>query len=146
MSYTRGGPNKRRQFQWHYDPETRQLLIIAESGREFMYSLEEIQRVLVALHQRFSSIYFPLSNSIALLDGGAAKAGLGITMFECFPVDVHRSQGASYLGVVLEEAGYFAWNSKTVGICWRLVNFDFTLSTLSANLHIDHLELPHGLP
>jgi hypothetical protein len=36
MSFTRGGPNKRKQFEWHFDPETRQLIIINQNGRELI--------------------------------------------------------------------------------------------------------------
>lgn len=138
MSITRGNPNRRKQFDWHFDPDTHQLLIINQNGRELMYSLEEIQRLLIALYKRFSSDYFPLSTNVELLSTGTGKPGLGATILEQLPKDVSRAQGASYLGVVLEEAGYFKWNCKTVGIGWRVVNSDFSTASLAASLTRAH--------
>jgi hypothetical protein len=96
-----------------------------------MYS--EIQNILNVLNTRFSSDNFPLSNSI-LLDDGTEKAGLGMTLLECILGDVSRSQGASYLGVVLEEAEYFEWNGKNKGIEWRLMDTDFSTDGLRIHL------------
>jgi hypothetical protein len=132
MSITRGNPNRRRQFEWHYDPLTRQLIIINQDGRELMYSLQEIQKILFALQHRFSSDYFSLSNNVELLGNDMEKPGLGAILLEELPKDVNRAQGASYLGVVLEEAGYFHWNGKTFGIAWHLMNFDFSDAGLAA--------------
>ena len=136
MSFTRGGPATRKQFEWHYDPQTCQLLVINQNGRELMYSLEEIRRVLSALGQRFSSDYFPLSNNAALSSDGTGKACLGTIILEQLPNDINRTQGASYLGVILEEAGYFQWNGKTFGIAWRLLNLDFSEGSIAARLSI----------
>jgi len=67
-----------------------------------MYSLEQIQSVLIALFQRYSLDYFFLSSSVALLNDGIEKPGLGAVLLEQLPGDVNRAQGASYLGIVLE--------------------------------------------
>ena len=136
MSFTRGGQNKRKRFEWHFDPVTRQLIIINQNGRGLIYGLDEIHRVLVALHQRFSSDYFPLSNNVEFLSNGTEKPGLGQTIQDQLPEDVNRSQGGSYLGVVMEEAGYFEWNGKAVGICWRLIETEFSEDNLAARLSI----------
>jgi hypothetical protein len=104
MSFTRGGPTKRKQFEWHYDPATCQLIII-ENSRMLMYSLEEIQNILKVVFRNFALNNFPLSSQPALPGEGKVKASLGSILFEQFPGDFNRAQGASYLGVVLEECG-----------------------------------------
>jgi len=134
MSFTRGGPNKRKQFQWHYDPATCQLIIIIENRRELMYSLEEIQKVITALSQNFSSNYFPLSSRAASPGEGEVKTSLGEIIFEAFPEEFDRAQGGSYLGVVLEECGYLEWNGRQVGIAWRLIDRDYSEDELAGRL------------
>jgi hypothetical protein len=134
MSFTHGGPNKRKQFEWHYDPVTCQLIIIIEKRRELMYSLGKIQKVLIMLFQSFSSDYFPLSSNAALPGEARAKTSLGEIIFEQFPGEFDRAQGASYLGVVLEECGYLEWNGRHVGIEWRLVEGDFSKDKLAVQL------------
>lgn len=120
MSFTRGGPNKCRQFEWHYDPGSRQLLIINQNGREIMYSLGEIQAILQCLQARFGKDYFRLSVK-ELPPGKEAEPGsFSQTILDVLPDDFARCQGASYLGVVLEECGCLEWNGQSVGIAWRL--------------------------
>ena len=136
MSFTRGGPTKRKQFEWHYDLQTCQLIVINQNGRELMYSLEEIQRILSAICQRFSSDYFPLSNNAAYSGDGTGKPSLGSILLEQLTNDINRAQGASYLGVVLEETGYFQWNAKTFGIAWQLLDVDFSEAALAKRLSL----------
>jgi len=50
------------------------------------------------------------------------------------PGDVYHAQGASHLGVVMEEAGYFQWDGKHHGIAWRLIDHDLGSETLAARL------------
>jgi hypothetical protein len=134
MSYTRGGPNKRRQFDWHYDPESGELLIINQNGREIMYSVGEIQGILLSLQARFGKEYFRLSNNVAFLGDKTEQEGLGMTILGVLPGDFTRAQGASYLGVVLEECGYLEWNGKSTGIAWRVVREDFGSEALKKRL------------
>jgi len=60
--------------------------------------------------------------------------GLGKAILELDDSDVTHAQGSSYLGVVLEECGYFVWNGKHRGIHWRLINTDFSIPALIARL------------
>ncbi len=53
---------------------------------------------------------------------------------ENLPKDIARAQGASYLGVVLEECGFLEWNKEHGGIAWRLLETDFSPEALEARL------------
>ena len=44
------------------------------------------------------------------------------------------AQGASYLGVVLEELGYLRWNGRSRGIGWRLTGEDGSEMGLGSRL------------
>lgn len=134
MSFTRGGPNKQKQFEWHYDPETCQLIILNQDGRELMFSREEIQEILITISLNFMLGNFPLSSPIIHPGEGEGKSSLGEIIFEQFPGDFNRAQGASYLGVVLEECGYLEWNGRHVGIEWHLVCSGFSVETISKHL------------
>jgi len=119
MSVTRGGPNKRVHFTWHYDPATARLLITAETDKRHTYPLRETQAILRGLYARF-----------------------GTAILEQMPGDTYHAQGASYLGVVLEEAGYLQWNNRHRGIAWRLTDADFSADTLIHRLgEVSHTDI-----
>jgi len=65
---------------------------------------------------------------------GTERAGVGSTIYGLCPGDTFHAQGASYLGVVLEEAGILQWNGKSRGIAWRFVSIPNDGKTLNAQL------------
>jgi hypothetical protein len=135
MSVTRGGPGRRKEFQWQYDPESRQLLIINENHWDYMYSLEEIQKILQGIFTMHGRDFFQLSSRDGL-PGEAEKEYTGLIrlILKQLPDDYGRAIGASYLGVVLEECGYLTWNEKTRGIAWQLIETDFSLEGVEERL------------
>lgn len=68
------------------------------------------------------------------LGNGTETMGLGMIILFEGKNDIRHAQGASYLGVVLENVGYLKWNGKTRGIEWRLININFDLSTIENQL------------
>lgn len=82
----------------------------------------------------FGDNYFPLANNVVRLANRTERRGLGMIIREqANATDLH-AQGASYLGVVLEEAGYFQWNGRNNGIAWRITDTDFQLPTIESRL------------
>ncbi len=134
MSDTRGGVTKRKQFTWHFDANSHKVRIENEDGRKHSYSVQEIHSILTRLHDKFGDRYFPLANNVEWLSKGTEKLGLGTIILEQENSDVSHAQGSSYLGVVLEECGYLAWNEKHTRIKWRLVDTDFSLATIESRL------------
>ena len=134
MSVTRGGPNKSKRFQWQYDPSAERVIITGERGKTHTYALREIHAILRALHARLGVSFFPLANNVQKLGDGTEQPGLGTAILNQMPGDTYHAQGASHLGVVLEECGYLEWNGKHRGIAWRLLNNDSSLVTLVARL------------
>lgn len=134
LSETRGSDNKRKKFKWTYDVEKRAVLIRNEDGKTHEYALKEIQRILLGASMVFGNDYFPLSNNVEKLADGTERRGLGTIILEQKPGDIYHAQGASYLGVVLEECGIFEWNGKRIGICWRLLRSDLNSSDISSLL------------
>jgi hypoxanthine-DNA glycosylase len=133
-SYTHGGQHKKKQFKWHLDPGHMQLIIVNENDRTLTYPLEDIKEILETLSIKFSTRYFPLANNVAFLGKGTERDGLGKIILDTFPGDITRAQGASYLGVVLEEWKYLDWNGQQRGIEWRFIDNDFTVQTLRSRL------------
>jgi hypothetical protein len=135
MSFTRGGPGRQRQFQWQFDPVTRQLLILNENHWDFMYSLEEVQKILQGIYAMFSTGPFRLSSRDGF-PGEEEKEYTGFIriILKVLPHDYPRAMGASYLGVVLEEAGFLQWNGQTRGIAWNLINTDFSEEALTRRM------------
>lgn len=134
MSTTRGGPNKRKAFAWTFDARSRVLSIENREGRVLTYSLRQVQVILDTLWNYFGRDLFPLANNVARLGKGSEKPGLGMVILETIPGDVSRAQGASYLGVVLEECGFLEWNGESKGVAWRLLETDFSPDTLARRL------------
>ncbi len=121
MSFTRGGKKRRKHFDWYYDSNLQRVLIVNEDGREHKYPLSEIHSILRIIHHRFGTDYFPLANNVEKLSNGTEGMGLGTIILELGQSTVAHAQGASYLGVVLEECGFFLWNGKHRGIEWKLL-------------------------
>jgi len=75
-----------------------------------------------------------LGNNVEKLGNATERQGLGTTILEQRPGNTYHAQGASYLGVVLEECGYFQWNGKHRGIGWRLIENDFSAENIIRRL------------
>jgi hypothetical protein len=134
MSETRGGERKRKRFRWKYEPTRRTVRIINEHGRKHEYTVAEIVNVLKILSARFGGRWFPLANNVEKLGNGTERTGLGTTILMGKPRDTTHAQGASYLGVVMEECGYFAWNRRRRGIAWRLLGRGFSMDSVARRL------------
>lgn len=133
-SVTHGPPHRRRRFVWHFDNGRKLLHIKNEFNREHEYSLDEVQAILRMLYRHFGMDYFPLANNVELLGNGTEQMGLGKAILEQEDAAVAHAQGASYLGVVLEECGYLEWNQQHMGIEWRMVDTDFSAGKLAIRL------------
>lgn len=132
VSETHGGRSKR--FSWEYQPVTNRLAIENEDGLEHQYELSEIHQVLKRLEEQFGDQSFPLGNNVEKLYDGTEVPGLGTTILELKPGNIRHAQGASYLGVVLEECGYLMWNQKKRGIEWRLVLTELRKESIARRL------------
>lgn len=134
MSVTHGGINRRKRFDWHFDANSHKVRIQNEDGKEHSYSIQEIHHILNSLYEEFGDKYFRLANNVEYLGKGTEKIGLGMVILQQENSNVSHAQGASYLGVVLEECGYFAWNGKHRQIEWRLIDTDFSLAMIESRL------------
>jgi hypothetical protein len=117
MSTTHGGKAKR--FVWSYRDDL--LVIKTNEGKTHQYTLQEIIAILSVLRTKFEHGWFPLANNVQKMFELEERPGLGSTIYSLRPGDTYHAQGASYLGVVLEEAGILEWNGRMKGIEWRLV-------------------------
>ena len=115
MSATHGG--RAIRFKWFFDGE--QLVVENASGRKHMYSFEEIVAVLSNIQTEFGAKWFPLA--VGNMSRGTGIPGLGAAICHLRQGDNQHAQGASYLGVVLDEIGILEWNRKSRGIAWRLM-------------------------
>ena len=61
---------------------------------------------------------------------GNEKDGLGNAILNLKPNDITHAQGASYLGVVLQEIGILEWNGEKKGIQWRIIKDVNTIQDL----------------
>jgi hypothetical protein len=77
---------------------------------------------------------------------GTEVAGLGSTIYRLCAGDTFHAQGASYLGVVLEEAGILEWNGRPRGIEWRLSNYPETVEALANALQMRVRRNEHPQP
>ncbi len=132
MPHTHGG--KRIRFEWTVNND--HLRIQNENGNIHTYPLAEVQTIIDWLSINFDNGWFPLANNVQLLSNGKERAGLGMAILKQAKNDISHAQGASYLGVVLEESGVFAWNGKIRGIEWKIIavpkNIDQLQNSLSA--------------
>ena len=110
---------RRKSFEWSIKGST--LTIRNEAGLVHTYSITEINRILDRLRASFGAGWFPLANNVEKLYQGTEALGLGRVIYELKPGDTLHAQGASYLGVVLEELGVLQWNERRRGIQWRIV-------------------------
>lgn len=117
MSKTHGG--RAKGFKWEFQQDV--VEIKNEDGKIHAYSIGEITAVCTTLLQEFGHGWFPLANNVEKMYKGTEIHGLGSTIYDRQPGDTSHAQGASYLGVVLEEAGLLEWNAQVRGICWRIV-------------------------
>lgn len=134
MSKTRGPTKKAKQFEWSFDPKLKMVRIQNENGLEHSYSVQEIHDILSELQKKFAAKWFPLGNNVEKLWDGTERMGLGRAILERGKGNVLHAQGASYLGVVLEECGYLVWNGEHKGIAWQIVDTDFRHETLADRL------------
>jgi hypothetical protein len=123
-----------KEFTWEYEPGVERLLIESVEGIKHEFSLQEIRHILKRLDEQFGDEFFPLGNNVEKLGDGTEVLGLGTTILEQRPGDVSHAQGASYLGVVLEECGYLEWNEQRRGIRWCLIQTDFSKEAILAAL------------
>jgi hypothetical protein len=118
---TRGSPKKRKAFNYSYNSETKRLYIHNSEGREDVFSLQEIENILISLYEKFGTQWFPLANNVEKMGYGTEQEGFGMTILKIKPRDIKHAQASSYLGVVLENLGILEWNGKTKGIRWRII-------------------------
>jgi len=123
---TRGGVNRRKSFIWWYDEKKGILNIQNEEGLFHKFDIDEILQILDTVKSEFGENYFPLANNVEKLGNGSEVRGLGTIILEQSPKDLFHAQGASYFGPVFEHVGFFAWNGKSRGIHWRLINRETT--------------------
>jgi hypothetical protein len=133
-SVTRGHAHRRRRFMWHYDRQLHKICIENENGLPHKYTLIETHAVLASLHRQFGNEFFPLANNVEWMGNGTEKPGLGMAIMEQGLGNATHGQGASYLGVVLEECEYLRWNGERHGIMWKVIRADLSLSLLEAVL------------
>jgi len=117
MPITHGG--RARKFRWSVNKN--EIRIVSESRIKHIYTLGEILSVLSMLRTQFGDRWFPLGNNVEKLYHQTERPGLGTAIYCQHPGDTLHAQGASYLGVILEECGIFEWNGKRRGISWRNV-------------------------
>ena len=126
MSYTNGGKSK--YFKWKL--VANKISIKNEDDRVHEYELVEILEVLQWLKNRFSNKWFPLANNVEFLSKDEEQDGLGNSILNLKPNDITHAQGASYLGVVLQEIGILEWNGAKRGIQWRIIRDVNTIQDL----------------
>jgi len=127
MSVTHGGNFK--TFDWQLDDNI--IDICNENERKHSYRLSEVYEIIKWLEVKFGEDWFPLGNNVALMGRGEEINGLGVAILNLSPNDITHAQGASYLGVVLEEIGLFEWNGAMRGIQWRLIKKIKTIAQLT---------------
>ncbi|MGA2260730.1 MAG: hypothetical protein ABSH28_04750 [Acidobacteriota bacterium] len=130
MTMTHGG--RAKLFSWFFGAD--HVLIENEDHLRHTFSVEEIFSILSCIQTEFARRWFPLANNVEKMYRRTERPGLGTTIHQMRPGDTLHAQGASYLGVVLEEIGILEWNGRPRGISWRLINHPGDLSTLRALL------------
>lgn len=118
MSLTHGG-RKAKHFRWSVVDGV--VVIENENGLVHRYAVTEVHKIVCALHQQFGDRWIRLANNVERMYHGTERAGMGCAIYAMCPGDTFHAQGASYLGVVLEEAGVFEWNGRAKGIAWRIL-------------------------
>jgi hypothetical protein len=128
MSVTHGGRFK--TFEW--DLRGDRIFIENSEGRVHIFYLLETYKILKWLKLHFGENPFPLANNVALMGKGEEKNGLGTAILNQPPNKVRHAQGASYLGVVLEEVGIFEWNGAKWRIKWQIIKMPSSINALNS--------------
>lgn len=131
MSVTHGG--RARKFEWSLRDSA--VHIQSESGVEHRFTVNEILQIIRDLDAVFRGEWIPLANNVEKLYDGTENLGLGTAIYRLRPGDTTHAQGASYLGVVLEEIGVFRWNNEKKGIAWRIEKQVADVAMLKSLLH-----------
>ena len=92
-------------FRWQNIDE--KIKIYWDSEQHHEYTHTEILTALEWLQERFKTALFPLGNSVSKVGNETEKDGLGKALYSV-KKNTTFAQGASYLGVVLEQMGVFA--------------------------------------
>jgi hypothetical protein len=116
VAKTHGG--KAIDFDWSFQENL--LVINSNTSQMHEYTLQEIVNILSILHSKFGNDWFPLANNIEKMPKQKEKLGLGSIIYSLAPGKTHHAQGASYLGIILEETGILKWNRKIKGIEWQI--------------------------
>ncbi len=119
---THGGRSK--SFTWQTTESG--IHITNQNDLKHSYSYEETRRVLKYISESFGNDWFPLANNVEKMYLGTEIDGLGSFIYKLHSGDILHAQGASYLGVVLEEIGILEWNGNRRGIRWRLIKWPLT--------------------
>lgn len=115
MSHTRGGA-KAVSFDWQLSAT---LEIFKTSEPTYRnYTRADLIQACRWLFNLFGRDWFPLADDVKKLGNGTEKNGLGVALYTIYPNTAY-GQGASYVGVILEELGLLEWNGAIRGICWR---------------------------
>jgi hypothetical protein len=118
MHITHGGRNA-KHFVWVYNNDI--VKITNENGRKEEYSLAEILAIFNWLVLKFGITWFPLANNVAKLGRNEESDGLGVAILRQHPKKISHAQGASYLGVIMENVGLLEWNGRHWRIEWRII-------------------------
>lgn len=113
------GKGKSVPFKWrNIDGK---IEIHSESEQYHEYSHTEILTALGWLQGRFKTSPFPLGNSVSNIGNETEKDGLGRALY-VIKKNTTFAQGASYLGVILEQMGIFEFVSHP--ITWQFAKKD----------------------
>lgn len=94
------------------------IIKIDSEKMQHQYTHQEVINALGWLNVRFKANAFPLANNVETLYRETEKDGLGKALYSV-KKETSFAQGASYLGVVLEQLGIFELISSRP-IEWRL--------------------------
>ena len=116
MSRTHGGGNA-VSFDWQLSGDALEIFKTSDPSYR-NYTRNDLIQACRWLFSTFGQGWFPLANNVQLLGNGTEQNGLGVALYRIHPNTAY-GQGASYVGVVLEELGLLEWNGAINGICWR---------------------------
>ncbi len=116
MSTTHG--RQHIPFCWDFDGEN--IVIKNDRGLSHRYSINEILKIMHKLRGNFQDNWIPLANNVEKMFNGTEREGLGSTIYS-LTHNLSHAQGASYLGVILEEIGILKWNGQSKNIEWCIV-------------------------
>ena len=111
------GKGKSVPFKWQNSDGK---ITIHSDKMHHEYTHTEILTALGWLQERFKTSPFPLGNSVSKVGNETEKDGLGRALYSV-KKDTTFAQGASYLGVVLEQMEIFEI-ANTSPIQWRILS------------------------